>query len=238
MTFRSEVTNILLSDVLTAAEKLGLTNIAPTVLNDAGNLIVHLVPYPIVARVAKRLAGHDLAYWREIEVAKHLMARGVPVVSYTNLVPPGPHKVGDTWMTLWEYVTPVQLEQLCGKQAIDMVNVLVKAMSDFEKPLPPLGVWRNVNQAACGVFVVQAAFVKKFVNMYCVVPLSKDQPFKQFLLLLSWQMFEQVFADHRRNFFHLFSIKLIILKASDQPFAQRLFQVFLTGFAEHHERGQ
>ncbi len=51
-------------------------------------------------------------------------------------------------MTLWEYLEPVSLPRLSVEEAINMVNDLVKAMSDFQEPLPPLGAWRNVNQAA------------------------------------------------------------------------------------------
>jgi hypothetical protein len=51
-------------------------------------------------------------------------------------------------MTLWEYVEPVSLPTLSGEQAINMLNDLVKGMSDFRDPLPPLGAWRNVSKAA------------------------------------------------------------------------------------------
>lgn len=138
--------------MLTVAENLGLKGISPIVLGDAGNIIVHLAPYPIVARVAKLFDGDDPNFWREIwlhelKVANHLLERGVPVVPCSKLVPPGPHRVADTWMTLWEYAESVSLPTLGAEQAIDMVNDLVSAMLDFNDPLPPLGAWRNVNQA-------------------------------------------------------------------------------------------
>ncbi|PSR21765.1 MAG: hypothetical protein C7B43_21100 [Sulfobacillus benefaciens] len=37
---------------------------------------------------------------------------------------------------------------MSGQQAIAMVNDLVTVMSKFHEPLPPLGAWRNVAQAA------------------------------------------------------------------------------------------
>lgn len=110
-------------------------------------------PIQLVARVAKLFDGDDSNFWREIwlyeiKVSKHLIERRIPVVPCSSLVPPGPHQVGNTWMTLWEYVEPASLPKLSVKQAIDMVNDLVKAMSDFGEHIPPLGAWRNVNQAA------------------------------------------------------------------------------------------
>lgn len=138
---------------MSAAEKLGLKNIKPIILGDAGNFIVHLTPYRIVARVAKLFDGDDSNLWREIwsyevKVSQHLMERDIPVVACSNTAPPGPHKVGDTWMTLWEYVEPVSLPTLSVEEAINMVSNLVNAMSDFQEPLPALGAWRNVNEAA------------------------------------------------------------------------------------------
>ena len=46
------------------------------ILRDAGNLIVHLSPFPIVARVANLSEGDDPNFWRtiwsyEIKVATH-----------------------------------------------------------------------------------------------------------------------------------------------------------------------
>ena len=43
---------ILISEVTNVASRLGFSNVKPMVLRDAGNLIVHLSPFPIVARVA------------------------------------------------------------------------------------------------------------------------------------------------------------------------------------------
>ncbi|PSR21766.1 MAG: hypothetical protein C7B43_21105 [Sulfobacillus benefaciens] len=96
------------------ADRLGFSNLKPVVLGNAGNLLVHLSPFPIVARVAKLFPGDDSLFWRdvwefEIKVARHLMAYGIPVVPYSCLVPPGPYPVGDTWMTLWEYVEPAPI---------------------------------------------------------------------------------------------------------------------------------
>jgi hypothetical protein len=141
-----------IEEVLAVGRRLGLTNTTPIVLSDAGNLTVHLAPYSIVARIVKLFPGDNPYYWREVwarelRVVHHLITRGVPVVPFTTIVPPGPHQVGDTWMTLWEYVSPASLPTLSGKHAIDMINKLTGAMADFQEPLPTLGVWKNVSKA-------------------------------------------------------------------------------------------
>ena len=132
---------------------MGLKEIEPIILQDEGNLVVHLAPYPVVARVAKTLDGYDSNFRQkivsnEVKVANHLVKQGVPVVPCSNVVQPGPHKVADTWMTLWEYVEPVTLPPLDGEQSIILVNNLVKAMTNFKEPLRPLRAWSNVNRAA------------------------------------------------------------------------------------------
>lgn len=144
---------LLISDVLVVAESLGFSNVKPVVLSDAGNLLVHLSPFPVVARVAKLFPGDDARFWRdvcdnEIKVARHLIETGIPVVSYFRDIPPRPYCVGDTGMTLWDYVESTPIPTLSGEQAVAMLNDLVRAMSNFPEPLPPLGAWRNAAKAA------------------------------------------------------------------------------------------
>lgn len=43
---------ILISQLLLAAEKMGLSEVKPIELSEGGNLIIHLAPHPIVARIA------------------------------------------------------------------------------------------------------------------------------------------------------------------------------------------
>lgn len=132
---------------------LGLTDITPIILSDAGNFIVHLAPYSIVARIAKLIGENDSNFQLnkmscELKVVKHLISRGIQVVPYSTIVSSGPHQVSDTWMTLWEYIAPFSLTTLSGECIIDMINELTNAMADFHEYLPTLGVWRNVSGAA------------------------------------------------------------------------------------------
>ncbi len=138
-----------LSEVVCSAENFGLTGIRPQVLSDAGNLIVHLIPYPVVARVATLFPGDDASierhiFERELRVANHLSRCHVPVVLPCSMISPGPHPVGETCMTLWEYAPiPEYPSSLNTHDGLQMVRALTSAMAQFDEPLPPLGAWRH-----------------------------------------------------------------------------------------------
>lgn len=80
----------------------------PVVLRDGSNVLVHLAPAPVVARVAAltgrvrpAVAGH-LA--RDVALAGWLAGRGVPVVPPTGELSSGPHVHSGRTMTFWTYV--------------------------------------------------------------------------------------------------------------------------------------
>jgi hypothetical protein len=95
-----------LAAVARLAARLGLPSDEPVVLSHRGNLLVHLTPAPVVARVAT-LTGTwrlDPMAWlgREVAVAGFVAERGGPVV------PPAPN-AGPYWqdglaISLWQYV--------------------------------------------------------------------------------------------------------------------------------------
>jgi Ser/Thr protein kinase RdoA (MazF antagonist) len=97
---------------LTAAVRVagehGIQVVQPRVLSDEQNLLVHLSPSPVVARVATRIAWSrpDPAAWleREVAVASHAARNGGPVVPPTSLADPGPHRRDGYHLTLWTYV--------------------------------------------------------------------------------------------------------------------------------------
>lgn len=145
--------NELISSLLLMAQEWGLTDITPHVLSEGGNLIIHLAPYPIVARIAIVLSEADGEYAykiqdRELLVARYLHSKNVPVLLPTSLVDAGPHNVADTWLTLWAYVPPAALQPPSPKEAVDLINKLSKAMKDFEGDVPMLGVWERTCQSA------------------------------------------------------------------------------------------
>ena len=72
------------------------------------NVLVHLKPAPVVARVMTATAFlHDgVARWlaRELAVAAYVAGRSDLVVAPADILPPGPHMRDGLWMTLWKFV--------------------------------------------------------------------------------------------------------------------------------------
>jgi Ser/Thr protein kinase RdoA (MazF antagonist) len=104
------------------------------------NVIVHLRPHPIVARVMTGtvVLHADPQEWlrREIDVGAFLGERGIPVVAPTKLVDPGPFLSGDLWVSLWDYVevreTPLEATQIGS-----VLRSLHDGLAEYPGPLPP-----------------------------------------------------------------------------------------------------
>jgi hypothetical protein len=73
----------------------------------SSNVLVHLKPTPVVARVmtATALLHDDSAQWltREVAVGAFLAGRSHFVVPPADVLPPGPHEHDGLWMTLWKF---------------------------------------------------------------------------------------------------------------------------------------
>jgi hypothetical protein len=99
-------------DALTAVASLARGHGLPVddlvVLKDGSNLLVRIAPVPVVVRVATFTAfiRIDPLPWLQCEVAlgTHLAASGASVVGPSPELPPGPHSVGEWWLTAWQYV--------------------------------------------------------------------------------------------------------------------------------------
>ncbi len=144
--------NKIISQVLVIANKTGLTDITPNILSESGNLIIHLSPHSVVARVATYVSKENpkkssMLLARELRVAEHLKNWGVPVVSPINFASAGPYDLGGIWMTFWNYITPTKLN-LSASEAIRLLSNLTIAMKDFSDKLPVLGVWERVKMSA------------------------------------------------------------------------------------------
>ena len=87
------------------AQRHGITAERARVLHDASNVVVHLAPSPVVAKICRASVGDK--GWRklatELEVAHHLTRAGAPVVGPCQELPPGPHVQGDFAMMFWRH---------------------------------------------------------------------------------------------------------------------------------------
>jgi hypothetical protein len=87
------------------AQRHGVAAESARVLHDANNLVVHLAPSPVVAKICRASVGDH--GWRrlatELEIARHLERAGAPVVGPSHELPPGPHVQDGFAMTFWRH---------------------------------------------------------------------------------------------------------------------------------------
>jgi hypothetical protein len=95
----------------TVAAAHGLSVDEAVVIHSESNVLVHMRPAPVVARVMTgTVALHsDPQRWlkREVSVLEFLDPTGV-AVSPSRLIAPGPHSCDGLWMTFTEWVAEVQ----------------------------------------------------------------------------------------------------------------------------------
>jgi hypothetical protein len=112
------------------------------------NVLVHLKPAPVVARVMTGTAilHHDVEQWlaREIAVGAFVAERSELVVPPTDILPPGPHEQDGLWMTLWKFVPhDVQAPPPEPRELGRSLRRLHAALADFPGDLAPLSETRD-----------------------------------------------------------------------------------------------
>lgn len=91
------------------AAGLGVHCDDPVVLADGANVVVHLSPAPVVAKVAASTTEvRPAAGWlqRELDVAGYLAGRGAPVMTPSPEVPAVVHHGDGQVMSFWRYLPP------------------------------------------------------------------------------------------------------------------------------------
>jgi len=94
---------------VSVAAGLGVACAEPVVLADGANVIVHLSPSPVVAKVAaSTLAVRPDAAWlrRELDIAGFLVRAGAPVLAPSPEVAAVVHRGDGHMMSFWTYVPP------------------------------------------------------------------------------------------------------------------------------------
>jgi hypothetical protein len=114
----------------------------------SSNVLVHLKPSPVVARVMTGTAvlHDDVERWlaREVAVGAFLAERTDLVVAPSDLLPPGPHERDGLWMTLWKFVA--HDEQAPPPEPGELgrsLRALHAALADFPGDLAPLSEIRD-----------------------------------------------------------------------------------------------
>ena len=131
---------------VSAAAALGVACTEPVVLADGANVIVHLRPSPVVAKVAASTTAvrSDPAAWlqRELDLADFLARAGAPVMMPSPEVPATAHQAQGHVMSFWTYLKPADGwppdEATIGAMLRDLHGVL-RAYPAPLPTLPPLG---------------------------------------------------------------------------------------------------
>jgi hypothetical protein len=125
-------------DAATAvARRHGISASRSVVLHDANNVVVHLAPSPIVAKVctgsADSRGSHKLA--AELEVARHLVRAGAPVVAPSPELPERTHSEGGYVMTFWRHHHHDAEAPVCGRAAARVLQQVHMALDSYPGPL-------------------------------------------------------------------------------------------------------
>jgi hypothetical protein len=138
-------TGTLAAAAVKVAASLGVHATDPVILADGANVIVHLSPAPVVAKVAASTPAvrPDNAAWlqRELDVVRFLADRGVPVMAPSPEAPPVVHHGDGQVMSFWRYLS--QVPGLAGEDTIgSMLRDLHAELRSYPAQLPflaPLG---------------------------------------------------------------------------------------------------
>lgn len=115
----------------------------PVVLQDGSNVLVHLRPAPVVARIAARTAlvrpsvvDH---FGRDLAVSAFLDSRGVPVVTPSAELPAGPHVADGFVLSFSTYVPHDPDVELTRPEVLKMLPELHAELRLYEGDLPARG---------------------------------------------------------------------------------------------------
>jgi hypothetical protein len=112
------------------------------------NVLVHLKPAPVVARVMTGTAvlHDDVERWlaREVAVGTFVAERSDVVVPPSDVLPPGPHERNGLWMTLWKFVPhDAQAPPPEPRELGRSLRALHTALAGFPGDLAPLSEIRD-----------------------------------------------------------------------------------------------
>jgi len=121
------------------ATRFGIVSPRPRVLHHSNNVVLHLEPAPIVAKVAASShRQHGAASLeRELSVGRFLAARHAPTVPPAATLPAGPHRVGPTVLTFWQHCPHDPVAEVDGRTAGASLVELHAALTGYIGELPP-----------------------------------------------------------------------------------------------------
>ena len=106
----------------------------PVVLRDLTNVLVHLAPSPVVARVPMTFTRARGRAWveKELELVAALHDAGLRVACPVGDVPPGPYERDGFFVTLWEHVENDRDAELDAAAAGAALRRIHDALADVD----------------------------------------------------------------------------------------------------------
>lgn len=133
---------------VSVAARLGVACGEPAVLADGANVIVHLRPAPVVAKVAASTTAIrpdvSVSLQRELAVASFLTGAGVPVLAPSGEVPAAVHHDDGHVMSFWTYLKPSDAGPPSDATIGSMLRDLHAALRSYPATLPVLSPLRDV----------------------------------------------------------------------------------------------
>jgi hypothetical protein len=130
------------SAAVKVAAGLNITSTEPVVLADGANVIVHLTPSDVVAKVAASTTAirRDPAAWlqRELDVATFLVGAGAPVLAPSPEIPATTYHGDGHVMSFWRYLRSPDDERPRETVVGSMLRDLHAVLRTYPAPLPVL----------------------------------------------------------------------------------------------------
>jgi len=117
----------------------GLHGTEPRLLSDCNNVIVHLAPWPVVAKVADTSCRPAAAarLQRELDVGLHLARAGAPAVPPSGELPGRLHTHGGQVVTFWRYQEEVANAAVDPGAVAGSLREVHRALETYRGELPP-----------------------------------------------------------------------------------------------------
>ena len=132
--------------VSATANRLGLKDFKPVLLDGYSNTLVHLTPYAVVARVAtiandvRNASQTQDCLTREIAVAQSLATNMAPAVRPSTILPPGPHLQLNLHLSFWQHVNILETRPN-PRESGKVLHCLHQTLEEMDldiRPLSPL----------------------------------------------------------------------------------------------------
>lgn len=138
------------ASAIAVAGNYGVTCKKPEVLADGSNVLVHLAPAPVVARVATTtaLVRKHVERWlvTDLHMAGFLADLGFPVVPPSTELPPGPHLRNGFTLTFWQFKNHDNSRTASTEEVGPLLREMHSALRSYPEQLERLNPFFEISQ--------------------------------------------------------------------------------------------